>query len=151
MATGQTRITPAARNSCRAYFASGWYLQVSENFVPEGKKRRENLISFRHPFYGTLDAKIEPKRSTYNLATQSAEFWGTGTFRGKRVVVRALVSSVGGFYRRGTTTLQCWEDRNANEAVDLFEPQIFPSSNPISNQQTLMTFAPGESIPPVEE
>jgi hypothetical protein len=140
----ETRIENATvvLNSCRAYFSAGWYLQVSENVDADRDGTEENLISFRHTVYGTLSVQIDPGKSIYNPLLQSAEFWGTGTFRGKRVVAKAVVSAIGGYYQRGTTRLWCWEDKNNDADVDFLEPQIFPSSSPLSNQMTLMTFAP---------
>jgi hypothetical protein len=145
-----TRRVPAVLNTCRAYFAAGWYLLVSERADFDKNGKPKNVISFRHPSYGTLEARIDVGRSTYTPTTQTAEFWGVGKFQGKGVVVKAVVSSTGGFYRRGTTTLQAWEDKNRSGTADFGEPQIFPSANAISNQSTSMTFARGESIPPVE-
>jgi hypothetical protein len=122
-------------------------MRVSERVDMENGKPK-NLISFRHPAYGTLEARIATQRSTYTPTTRSAEFWGVGTFRGKGVVAQAVVTATGGFYGRGVTRLQCWEDKNKNSAVDFGEPQIFPSSNPISNQQTQMSFASAIDVMP---
>jgi hypothetical protein len=143
-----TRVTPTL-NTCRAYFSGGgWYLLVSERVDANNDGKAENVISFRHPIHGTLEARIAVQRSTYTPATRSAEFWGVGKFRGKGVVAQAIVTATGGFYGRGTTRLQCWEDANRNSAVDWGEPQIFPSSNPISNQQTQMSFASAKEVLP---
>jgi hypothetical protein len=142
-----TRRIPTVLNTCRAYFSSGWYLLVSERVDVDSSGKPKNVISFRHPNYGTLEARIDVGRSTYTPTAQTAEFWGVGKFQGKGVVVKAVVSSTGGFYRRGTTTLQAWEDKNRSGTADFGEPQIFPSSNPISNQSTSMTFSP---VKPVE-
>jgi hypothetical protein len=129
-------------NSCRAYFAAGWYLLVNENVDSDSDGISDYVVSFRHPSYGMLVGVLNPTRSRYARQNQSAEFWGAGTFRGKWVVIKATVSATGGYYGRGRTRLQCWEDRNGNGSAEAGEPQTFPSGNAMSNQMTLLTFAP---------
>jgi hypothetical protein len=128
-------------NSCRVYVATGWYLLVEENVDADGDGKVRHIIIFRHPSYGTLDGTLNPALSRYSRIDQSAEFWGVGTFRGRRVVIKAIVSSTGGYYGRGRTWIQAYEDRNGNGIADPGEPQIFPSNNAMSNQMTLLTFA----------
>jgi hypothetical protein len=131
----------SSRNTCRAYFAAGWYLLVNENVDSDSNGVVDNVVSFRHPSYGTLDGTLNPALSRYSLLNQSAEFWGTGTFKGKRVVIKATVSATGGYYGRGRTWMQAYEDWNGNGIADAGERQIFPSNNAMSNQMTLISFA----------
>jgi hypothetical protein len=131
----------ASGNTCRAYVAVGWYLLVNENIDSDSDGVVDNVVSFRHPAYGTLDGTLDSTRSSYNPNNESAEFWGVGTFRGESVVINVKVSARGGYYGRGRTWIKAYVDRNGNGVADPGEREIFPSNNAMSNQMTLLEFA----------